>query len=174
MRLNGYGNACRVQHMEGRYRCVYAGRQSKSEVVYCVHRDQRKFVRGRRLRCAFPIGSRWRDLPPGGLHVGCLRCGQWAPETGLKMVRGAYVDWKQVQSTLTGGAAINWTSLLPGQPWGRPRRSTHHAPSTDGADHRTFRGTSIFPPSACDQCEAIQKHRTTRPSWRFPESPGRE
>lgn len=133
-----------------------------------MHRGQRKFVRGRRLRYAFPIGSRRRGLASrwaGGLGgVRWSPSPQWAPETGLKMVRGVGQTWTENKCNQ------RW---LAGGPGRRPRRSTHHAPPASGADHRTFRGATIFPPSTCDRCEAIQKHRTTRPSWRFPESPGR-
>lgn len=103
----------------------------------------------------------------------CLQVGRWAwwgavvpsgaPETGLKMVRSVGQTWTENKCNQ------RW---LAGGPGRRPPRSTHHAPPANGADHRTFRGATIFPPSTCDRCEAIQKHRTTRPSWRFPESPG--
>lgn len=97
-------------------------------------------------------GVRWSPSP------------QWAPETGLKMVRGVGQAWTENKCNQ------RW---LAGGPGRRPPRSTHHAPPASRAGHRTFRGATIFPPSTCDRCEAIQKHRTTRPSWRFPESPGR-
>lgn len=40
------------------------------------------------------------------------------------------------------------TALQPGPALGGdPWRSTHHAPPANGADHRSFRGATIFPPA---------------------------